>query len=315
MDKSAEQDGDAAAALAARLDVLADAWSAARVRLNAAEQAVAHDKDMRRAAGLAARLVDAVTETAPEAEHAAAQAALQALHAPTADAVRAWLVERTAELLLADAAVPPWSAQQALRHLYLTDLLPRLREWHRLAGEAIAVMERGARRCRPAAAAEFVTQLDNWTGWEPSLLSLGVSELARECVTDAIAAAARLRTALPERALSVDLDGLDDIVRRLIDYLQQPVFLLLSHGHAAWLSTGRPLPNTTDVNKHGQVAEKLEIMARMLTPLSIHLAQLADQAERDIAAHAGEVERMLAPHRQAAHAELPAPLRDLLERG
>ena len=310
LDKSSEQD-----IIAARLQALARDWSAAQVRRQAAQQALVRDKEARRASGLAARLVDAVTETPPEAELAAAEAALESLRAPTVELVRSWLAERTAQLLQADASVPPWSAQRALRHLHLTGLLPRLREWHRLAGEAIDIMEQGARKCRPVATAEFVTSLDNWTGWEPPLLSLGVSGLARECVTDAIAAASRLRAALPEKSLSVDLDGLDDIFRRLIDYLHQPVFQLLSHGHARHLSTGKPPPDTTDINKHGQVAEKLEIMARMLTPLSIHLAQLADAAERDIAAHAEQAEPLLAPFRQAAQAELPAPLQDFLAKG
>jgi hypothetical protein len=311
LDKSSEQEsGEATAALAARLCTLADQWSVARSRVNAAGQAVARDKAMRRAAGLVARAVDAITETPPEAELVAAQAALEALRAPTVGVVRSWLIERTAQLLHADTSIPPWSAQQALRHLHLTDLLPRLREWHRLAGDAVAVMEQGARRCRPVATAEFFDSLGNWT--EPSLLSLGVSELARDCVTDAMAAAARLRAALPEQSLSVDLDGLDDVIRRLIDYLHQPVFRRLSHGHAAHLSTGQPMPDMSDINKHGQVAEKLEIMARMLTPLSIHLAQLADRADRHIADHSRQAEPLLAPYRQAAHAELPAPLQQLL---
>lgn len=317
MDRSPEQDGDGAAAhLAVRLRSLAEDWSAARNRFEAAALAVARDKDARRAAGLVARLVDAVTETPPELELAAAQAALDALRAPTAAIVRDWLTERTAELLRADASVPPWGAQQALRHLYLTDLLPRLREWHRLAVEAIAVMEEGARKCRPVAEAEYVGgELGNWMGTDPPLISLGVSELARECVSDAMAAADRLRAALPEHSLSVDLDGLDDIVSRLVDYLHQPVFGLLSLSHAAYLPTGKPPPDMSDINKHGQVAEKLEIMARMLTPLSIHLAQLADRSARDIAAHVEEIEPLLAPHCRAAHAELPAPLQDLLGQG
>lgn len=315
MDKASEQDGDeAAATIAGHLHALSQDWSAARARLLAAQAAVVQDKEMRRGSGLAARLVDAVTETPPEAELAAAQAALESLRQPTVELVRSWLTERTAQLV-ANASVPPWSAQQALRHLHLTNLLPRLREWHRLAVDAIAVMEEGARKCRPVAAAEFISSLDNWTGRDPPLLSLGVSELARECLSDAMAATGRLRAALPEQSLSVDLDGLDDIVRRLIDYLHQPVFQMLSHAHARWLSTGKPFPDSSDINKHGQVAEKLEIMARMLTPLSIHLAQLADRAERDVDAHVGEAEPLLNPFRQAAYAELPAPLQALLADG
>jgi hypothetical protein len=313
LDKASDQGGDdAAAALAVRLGSLAERWSGARLRLAAAENAVKRDKDQRRAAGLTARLVDAVTETAPEAELAAARAALDALRAPTVDAVRAWLVERTAGLLRADTSVPPWTAQQALRHLYLTDLLPRLREWHRLALDAIAVMEDGARKCRPVAAAEHAGSLGNWMGTDPPLISLGVSELARECVSDAMAAAGRLRAALPEQSLLVDLDGLDGIIQRLIDYLHQPVFSSLSHAHAEWLSTAKPFPDSSDINKHGQVAEKLEIMARMLTPLSIHLDQFANRTAQEIDAGAATAEPLLARHRLVAQAELPQLLRGLL---
>ncbi len=281
--------GEPEAVTAAALDAVARRLKQAEAHLANAARQLTVDKDGR---ALLGRLVDAVSRTPAEKAVAAAEADLAQCRAEAAAMARAWLERRPRELLADDRAALPWSAAQALRHLDLLSLAPRLRQWQALAVEAVTVMDRGAARCRPVADQEFSQQV--WAIATPSLLSLGISGLARECIADAIAAAQRLRAVLPEEELSVDLDGLDDVFHRLIAYLQQPVFLA-----SAW----------RDINKHEQVADKLALMAQMLRPLSIYLGQLADSAEKDIAAGQQQAEAFLAPYRAAAREELPKGLR------
>lgn len=284
-----ERGGEPEAVTAAALDAVARRLKQAQAHLANAERELTVDKNGR---AILARLVDAVSTTPAERSVAAAKAALEQCRAEAAAMARAWLEQRPQALLAADRSASPWSAAQALRHLDLLLLLPRMRQWQALAVEAVDVMERGAARCRPVADSEFHQQA--WAIAIPSRLSLGISELARECIADAIDAAQRLRAVLPEEELSVDLDGLDDVFRRLIAYLLQPVFLA-----DGW----------RDINKHEQVADKLALMAQMLRPLSIYLGQLADRAEKDIAAGQQQAEAFLAPYRAAARDEMPKGLR------
>ena len=294
---------------AEQLQTLAAEWSAATTRLAAAECAVALDKQQRQQDGMIARAIDALSDTPAEAECRLAQEALAKIQEAAVDDLHVWLDQRTATLLESDVAAPPWSKQLALRHLQLTNLLQHLREWHHLAANAVTVMEADAQKCRPVGTGELFHSIASWP--LPPLVSLGVSELAAESVNNALQAVARLRAALPEQELSIDLEGLNDTFRRLIEYLHQPVFQFLSHAHAASLSLG-VRPTTDLINKHDEVAEKLEMMARMLTPLTVHLGQLVDRAEKEIEKGAEQAVPVLEQYRKAACAELPDALVTLM---
>ena len=64
-----------------------------------------------------------------------------------------------------------------------------------------------------------------------------------------------------------------------------------------------------DLRAAEQVVQKLEVTARMLTPLSIYLRQLAERAQAEANEHAAAAQATIASYAQAAYDELPERLR------
>lgn len=281
------------------LDDLADRLAAARRRLAAAEQAVAQDKAQRAAAGLLARLDDLVSETAPEAALSVAQGVIAKLDKLAAAKIAAWMAQRPAELAAADDSMPARAALMR-RHLDLCARHDRLVHWHSLARDAVDTMERGARRCTSAARTETLDAVSSSP--MASLASLGASGLAKEALQDAMQAIARLRAALPGHGVPgdalVNVGPVEDGLDTFVDLFSRPAFDVLS-----W----------QNMNRHEAVAQKLEVTARMLVPLRVHLAQLADKTLAELEPAAPEAEAVIALYRDAALAEVPAELRPFAE--
>jgi hypothetical protein len=278
-----------------QLEELAERWSVALARLHAAEEALKADKARRRS-DVVARVVDAVSETPVEAALAAVRTAAKDTQDTAAPQIMAWLNQRESELLETDGSSSPWAVRQALRYRRMKTLVPRLRHWHALAMEAIAVMERDAATCRAIGGAEIVDTVSRWP--IPTPASYAAPRRAVGLATRAAEGLASLRAALPEEDLSIGLDGLNELLQRLSTFLQQSAF---------------DGPVSIADNRHATAGEKLELTARMLTPLAIHLQQLADRAAADLAAERDQVEVFLDHYRIAARAELPRTLQVLLD--
>ena len=277
-----------------QLEELAERWSVALARLHAAEQAIKADK-ARRQSDVVARVVDAVTETPVEAALEAARAAAKGAQDIAVPQIMAWLNQRESELLEADGSSSPWAVRQALRYRRMKALVPRLRHWHTLAMEAIAVMERDAATCRSIGSVELVESVARWP--IPAITSVAPPGAAMASTIQVAKALETLRAALPEEELSIDLEGLNELLRRLWAFLQELV-----------IHRGIEFTN----NKHIAAGEKLEMAARMLTPLAIHLQQFADRAAAEVAAEWDQVEAFLDRYRIAARSELPKTLQALL---
>jgi hypothetical protein len=268
--------------LAARLE-------AAKARLAVAERALTDEKARQ---GLLARLNDLATETNVEAAVSNNKETVERLRQLAMRDVARWLRQRPVILAVeAEGAAGP-----VRRHLDLSERRQKLAKWHDLAAAAVAILEAGARTCNAAANVEFADAVLR----SPmiSIASLGVSGRALSALQDAKEAIGRLRAALPAHGVSFSVEGIDDSFDTFIDLLYKPSFDVLS-----W----------TNMTKHEQVAQKLEVTARMLTPLTVYLSQLADRTLSEIDEHAEEAKTIIAAYAQAAHDELPAELKDMAE--
>lgn len=234
---------------------LAERLQAAEARLAHAEQALADDEARR---GLLARLSDLVSETVPETALGNAAEVVQKLRGLGAKTVARWLEKRPAELAIADASAPEKNAA-VRRYLDLSRRHDKLYGWYQLAATAVSTIESAARRCHAAANIELADAL---TG--SAAISLGsttAASIADDAVQEARQVIARLRAALPQRGVTMQVEDIDDSFDAFVDLLIRPDFDILSWNNR---------------NRLAALAEKLEVTARMLTPLQVHLGQKAD---------------------------------------
>lgn len=264
---------------------IATRLTAMESRLASAEQTVAAEKARH---GLAARLHDLFTETSAETALSNATATVDKLKGVAASRVARWLMQRPA--ILAREAEGPGGPVG--RYLDLAERHRELHTWQTLAADAIATMESAAHRYGRAADVELADAAVRWP--MASVASLGVSMGARSALDEAQAAIARLRAALPAHGVSVKLEAVDDSFDTFVDLLYKPAFDVLS-----W----------NNLSRMEQVVQKLEVTARMLTPLSIYLRQLAERAQAEASEHAAAAQATIASYSQAAYDELPERLR------
>lgn len=273
------------------LDDLAAKVQSAADSVQRARAALATDKQQR-TGSLVARLVDALTSTAPEKVLIEAEASLGVARERGWAAARAWIVATATRRLFAQPAEAQRHREQTLRLARVRRRAEHAQRWQRLAREAEDSLSSARDACSSASDAET---LDLFTK------SKAVSVLSSLDTADASAAINRARRAvqalaqaLPKRTEQPDIERPDDLLDLVVDLTTDLPFDLTSLFAIDALDTAEI---------------QCTRAAEQLRPLGLRLARLAADTKAKAEQEAAALHGIEAPYLQAAAAEVPALLR------
>lgn len=279
------------AAPAPSLDDLAAKVQSAADSVQRARAALATDKQQR-TGSLVARLVDALTSTAPEKVLIEAEASLGVARERGWAAARAWIVATATRRLFAQPAEAQRHREQTLRLARVRRRAEHAQRWQRLAREAEDSLSSARDACSSASDAET---LDLFTKSKAVsvLSSLGTAD-ASAAINRARRAVHALADALPKRTEQPDIERPDDLLDLVVD-----------------LTTDLPFDLTSLFTIDALDTAEIQCTraAEQLRPLVLRLARLAADTKAKAEQEAAALHGIEAPYLQAAAAEVPALLR------
>ncbi|MCW5223348.1 hypothetical protein D5041_06980 [Verminephrobacter aporrectodeae subsp. tuberculatae] len=207
------------------LHELAAQLQAAQRDVDSARSVVAHDKQ-ERAGSLAARLVDALTTTQPEAVLNAAQARLAEVTQKGRAAAREWIVETACQRLAEQAADAGQHRDQGQRLECVQARAGQVRRWLELAQEADSRLSDARRACESASTTELLDAVSKSKAI--SVLSCMSTSSAADLIMRAGQAVRALAEALPKHAEQASMDLPGDLCDLVVDLVFNPGFDVLS---------------------------------------------------------------------------------------
>lgn len=259
-------------------------------RVASAQLAVAEDKAAR-SGSLVARLVDAISTTAPEAALSVAERQLECTTKQLRIEARAWIRENARQKLDSNP-------KDNARHVQLSQevegieiRLARIWGWLNLANDADSKLSTAASMCSSASSMEVFDLCSNNNAI--SLISAGNTGDANRALQSARAAVKRLARALPNHTDELDVELPNDTLDLVVDLAISPVLDVLS-----WFNIGT-LNNARDDCLRAQQA--IRPLLKQLRRLERNLCSQRDAGRQALRS-------LEAPYIGAAAEQVPAVL-------